>query len=180
MREKVVAELRPGERLLWCESPRPLKYFAEKHGFLGPVLFGAFLGGAFWATAADNGPGRFFLWICAALIFFSFAFEALSAFWTLYAITTMRLVILRPTLSATEITSYYAADLESLTKKRRHDGSGNLVFGAVREKSGKRTVTVPIGFFGIHEVDVVERAILDMRGLKEPNEFPRPASGVAD
>jgi hypothetical protein len=177
LRNKLLSELKPGEQLVWCESPPPLQFLVEKRGFflfLMPLLFGAFWGGAFWSTAAVRGETWPAMVVFAALHFCMFVVDALSAFGTLYGITTTRLVMLRPALSATKMTSYYATDIESLTKKRKRDGSGSILFGAVQEQSGKRTVTVPVGFFGIREVDRVETMILALRGLRAPNQVPDP------
>ena len=163
MHNKIISDLRSGEELRWCEAPKPLAFFSGKHGFIAPILFAAFLGGAFWAIAADSGSSRWFLYVFSAFVFGSFLYQALTGFGTRYGITTRRLVILEPSISSTEITSYYPADIEFITKKKRKDGSGNIVFGAVQERGGKRTVTVPVGFFGVKDVDQVERLILELK-----------------
>jgi hypothetical protein len=131
------------------------------------------------ATWAD-GSGRWIIGGFATLIYGSFLSELIGAFRTFYGITSKRLIVLQPSLFSIEIESYYSMDIEFVRKKRWESGAGNIVFGVVKERGGKRTVTVLVGFFGIKDVDAVEGMILDLKNPIKPNHSPEPTPGAVN
>jgi hypothetical protein len=173
--DKIIADLQPGEELLWCEEPSPGTYFLKKSGLLGVLLFGFVLGVAI--CAEPDGSGHWILIFFSVLLFGGLVQEAIAAFRTLYAITNRRLVILHPAMLSTELESYYPPDIDFVKKTKRKNGSGSIIFAAVRERSGKRTQTVEIGFWGIEDVDAVETLLLSLRSPKSPIQPPEVMPG---
>ena len=89
-----------------------------------------------------------------------------AGFWTLYGITSSRLIIVHPSMLSSVIESYYPPDIDFIKKTRKKSGAGNLVFAAIREKSGKSCRTVEIGFFGVQNIDSVESMVLSLKNAK--------------
>ncbi len=160
---------------MWCEEPGPIAFLIGRQGFVGAIFFSVFFAMVYFATEADSQ--RSFLWFLgfiAVLVYGSFLGDCVSALRSLYAITNKRLIILHPSLVSTEIDSYYAYDIDFVKKKKSWRGSGNLLFAAVTEKGGKRTYTAQIGFFGVDNVDAVEKLVLNLREPKVSNQLPEP------
>jgi len=138
-----------------------------KTGIIPIVFFFLFFAAIYFAD-----DGVWFFGIIVILVFGSFILQAVSAFWTFYAITTKRVIILHPSMFSTIIESYYPPDIDFLKNRRKSDGSGNIIFAAVREKKRKRTETVEIGFYGVDDVDAVEAMILQLREPTSRNSPP--------
>lgn len=155
--------------MLWAEAPDPVALFRARHGFVGLVFFVVFFGFVLVASKSPSRTSWLFV-LPAAFIFGSFIYDQFVPCWTLYGITTRRLVIVHPSLFSTVLESYYPMDIEFVKKTRRRGGAGNIVFAAVRERSGKRTETVEIGFFGVDAVDEVEARIVALRESWKPQQ----------
>jgi hypothetical protein len=158
-------EMRPGEKLVWAERPRP---GALAHAGLTTALFGIpFLAFAlFWTfmasgATASGGIGVVFpmfglpfigvgLWLVGTPLW-----AAQRAQSTIYAITDQRLVIMR-TGATSEVQSYGPEDFDSLDRRERPDGSGDIVFrneNLIRRGRNATYVTNnKIGFFGVPNV----------------------------
>jgi len=147
----------------------------SKRNFFGVIFFTVFFAMVYFAAEADaNKGGLWFLGLMAIIVYGSFLADCADALLTFYAITNRRLIILHPSWFSLKMDSYYGYDIEFVKKKRWKSGSGNLVFGAVEERGGKRTYTVEIGFFGIEAVDSVEALMLKLRSAPMPNSEQRP------
>ena len=160
--DRLVADLQPGEELLWCEEPAPFAYILQNTNWLPSLLITAFLAMVYFATAADRSDDVF--WALFALLIWSWFFhDVFRGLRTLYAITTKRLIVLHPSPFSIALDSYYPPDIDFVKKQKNRRGSGSLVFATIREQGGKRTRTVKIGFFGIDDVDSVEARLLALR-----------------
>jgi len=165
-------EMRPGEKLIWAERPRP---GAVARGGLTASLFGIpFLGFAlFWTFMASGairqgGFGLFFPLFGLPFIAVGIGlvgtplWAARRARSTIYAITDQRLLIMQ-TGSTNEVQSYGPEDLDSLDRRERPDGSGDIIFRnenlVRRGRNGTYVTNNRIGFFGVPEVRQVEQAI---------------------
>lgn len=112
------------------------------------------------------GAFRFFMIGMGIFITLSFLLDAGRSFFTWYAITNKRLLIVRKLFWSSEVESYYNQDIDFVMKTKWKNGSGNIVFKRIREKSGKGYSNTDIGFFGIKDVEQVERLIT--RVFREP------------
>jgi hypothetical protein len=158
-RDKLLSDLTQGEELLWSQAPNPVTRLTGKRGLIGifaPLVFATIF--------IYSGFGsRWFFVLFACLAVGSVIYELIAAFWTLYAITSRRLIIVHPSAGST-IESYYPEDIEFIKKRKNRIGNGSIIFAALTE-SGKRVHTVEIGFFGIRDVDHVESIIKGLRGF---------------
>jgi hypothetical protein len=173
------AELAPGERLVWADRPVP-----RRRRRLPLVLFGLLFTGlaAFWTLeAAAAGTGL----ALAGLVFVALGLAVTtSPLWRgrktppVYAITDRRLLVIRGG-EIRRVRSFQPADIETLERRERADGTGDVVFG--RETIDRsdvhlrrdgppfyRTRQRKLGFFGIADVKRVEAAVRALRDGHEP------------
>ena len=177
--QKIVSDLAPGEKLLWCEEPGPLALLVGKKGLFGFLFFAVFLTFIGFIAIPPHDLGTWFFSFLAAFMLASFLFDLIGSIWTLYGITNKRLIILQPSMFSTVMESYYPPDIDFVKKSRRKSGAGNIVFAAIREKKGKRTETVEIGFFGLNDVDAVEAWVLALRNPKAPDLSPEATAAAS-
>jgi hypothetical protein len=183
LEDRVRAELRPGEMLLWVGQPRPGRFLLLT---LPIVLFGipwtAF--SVFWMVMASgmlfggppNGGGFqlfFLLFPLWGVPFVLIGLGMLSApYWawrhakqTCYAVTDQRVLILEGGLfGKTTIRSYGPGALGKMHRTEQSDGSGDLIFEEVSETNGngifrRTTTTTSRGFYGIRNVRGVEELV---------------------
>jgi hypothetical protein len=168
-------ELRAGERIVWSAQPLPRLY---RWSSIGIVLFGIpwtafaifWMAAAGWGTwKAGNTPGPFKLFPLFGLPFVLIGFGMLSSpFWmsraarrTVYAITNQRAITIEgQAFGRVKVQSFLPDRLVAMSRTQRPDGSGDLIFEEVRERSGSSTTTVQRGFKAIAGVREVEDLIL--------------------
>ena len=165
-------EMRPGEKLVWAGRPRPGavargSLLASAFGipFLAFALFWTFLASG---AAKGGGFGFFFPFFGLPFIIVGMGivgtplWAAVRARSTIYAITDQRIVIMR-TGGTREVQSYGPEDLDSLDRRERPDGSGDIIFRNEnlmrRGRNGTYVSNNKIGFFGIPDVRQVEQSI---------------------
>ena len=156
-----------GEKLMWSQSPHPSASIS------GSTIF-TFGFGISWTCMviwisnqpAKNGshsPTFFSYFMVAFGVFFIAA--SLSKFYqaifSVYAITDKRLLIVRKYPWPIEVESFYAQDIEFVKKVQRNDGSGNIIFKTIKVRSGKGYRDTDIGFFGVNDVDSIEKIITE-------------------
>jgi len=163
--QKITADLQPDEKLLWLEEPDPFALYFGKKSLFGFLFFAGFMAFFIFASLTMTDNASWFFGFFTILILGSSVYEFAGGYWTLYAITNRRLIILHPSMFSTVTESFYPPDIDFIKKKKTRSGAGNLVFAAVRERKGKHTETVEIGFFGVDEVDAVETLVLNLREL---------------
>ena len=155
-----------GENLLWSESPKP------EASFRGHAIF-TFVFGIIWTLfviwmsrlPAKNGSNDpiVFRYVMPAFGVF-FVLMSLSgvfkSFFSIYGITNRRLLIVRKYPWTVEMESFFSQDIEFVKKVRKADGNGDIIFKTIKTRSGKGYRDTEIGFFGINDVDSVERIII--------------------
>ena len=167
-------ELRPGERLIWAEYPKPVALARRDAPMsLMGIPFTAFA--IFWTWGASHGVERddssfrlfFPLW---GLMFVAFGlsmllrplWSALRARSTVYAITDLRALIISGTRSR-RVESFEPSSLGNIERTERSDGSGNIILRrGIAWRSPfefRRDVAPAAGFFGVPEVRRVEAAL---------------------
>lgn len=166
-------ELAPGERLVWADRPAPS---ARRRRWLVPLFALALAGvAAFWTLQAGEAGsvapfGLVFVAIGVLIAVRSFRRRARQ---TVYAVTDRRLLIIRDGRSR-RVRSFQPADIASLERRERPDGSGDVIFGqetVIRDDLRLRRDGPPshrvrrneIGFFGVADVQRVEQAIRELR-----------------
>ncbi len=182
LEERVQAELRPGERLIWAGQPRPGRLMKTA---VPVVLFGipftAFAifwvvaaSGILFANALGGGPGDVFS--CFPLFGVPFILVGLamlsSPYWmyqsalrTCYAVTSERVIVWRASgFGGVEVRSFGGPDLTKMVRRDFPDGSGDLIFQeyltATTDGRGfARTQRNEIGFLGVENVREVEGLI---------------------
>lgn len=183
--DRVRAELRDGERLVWSGQPSPARSARAARPI---VLFGiawtAF--SVFWIVMASgimfaagnfpNGIGFDNLFSCFPLFGIPFVLIGIgmltSPMWmrrkahrTYYALTTKRVILWEPSLfGGVEVRSYKPEQLDRMVRREYADGSGDLIFEELidhyRDGKGRsRTRTFEHGFIGIENVREVEEMI---------------------
>jgi hypothetical protein len=114
--ERIKADLSPGENLIWSQAPRPLALFFGKRGPTGaiPILLGV----AFcYIGLVGHGDARWFFTLFGVLALSGSIFEIVAGYWTIYAVTNKRLMILQPSMFETVIESYYPPDIDFIKKR---------------------------------------------------------------
>ncbi|WP_404425804.1 hypothetical protein [Nibricoccus sp. IMCC34717] len=163
--QKLRDQLQDGEEILWAEKPSVILYLIGSARPLQLVSsIAIFIAFAVFASYAYVSM-KWVLWPMLIAAVVGTGFLTISARATTYAITNRRLVILHPTLSFSDLESFYAMDIDFIRTRKFRSGAGSLVFASVRERSGKRTETIEKGFFGVRDVDLVESYILKFRKI---------------
>lgn len=170
-RRAVEAELRPGERIVWCGQPNPRRLAWQS---LPLVLFGipwtAFALFWMWGASAgamkfDDGPSRVFPLFGLPFVLIGFGLLG-SPIWgwrralrTVYAITTGRVLILHVG-ARTLVEAYEAPGFDQLERTEGASGEGDLYFARerYRDRDGDAR-SRRIGFIGIPEVRRVEELL---------------------
>ena len=179
-RALIDAELQPGETITWAGQPKPRMFNLQT---VPMVLFSipwtAFA--IFWVVMAYHGtskdlslgPGRFFPLFGVPFILIGLGM--FSAPWwmrrrmrrTIYLVTNRRAIIFQRGFSITT-RSFTPEQVQSLTKRVRADGSGDIIFTGVVPVSavnaGNAAAFTQMGFFGIPDVKAVESLLLKLTG----------------
>jgi hypothetical protein len=176
LKQAVADELQPGEAVRWAGRPDPAR-FARRSWAV--AAFGVFwlAFGVFWmamtAGMLNGGPGG-----VIGVVFPLFGLPVLlvgvglitSPLWiyrvglhTVYLVTDRRAVLIRTLLGHLHVNSYGPADLTSLTRVERADGSGDVLFArtAYRDADGYRR-TRAVGFHAVPDVRRVEGLLRDL------------------
>ena len=182
---RIHAELRHGEQLIWAGQPIPGRLMRGAIPFVVSGLFftafaifwlataSGILFGGFQHGAWDGFGGLF---ACFPLFGVPFVLIGLgmisSPYWlkrraqrTCYALTDQRAIIWVPGwFSGTEVRSYQAAQLDKMSRRDYADGSGDLIFEEVLSitrdsDSGLRSQRSERGFLAIDNVREVEELI---------------------
>jgi len=170
-----------GERVRWSGRPSPRRAFWTA---LPIVLFGipwtAGIGVAWvslfdmttlakltgWMLLAMAGAGLFLLtFLFVGLVMIATPWVAAhSARNTIHLVTDRRLVTIRAGRLSTKVTTVWPADIVSIERKERPDGSGNLklVLGAHRDSDGDK-VTTQETISGVANVRGAELALAETR-----------------
>jgi len=174
-------ELGPGERLLWCNRPDPLRASLSTLGiFLFGIPWTAFA--VFWTYGAMGfninnltkmGPMSFFplfgvpFILIGAGMLLSPILTYIENKKTIYMITDQRAAIIaQKNLGGRTVQSYRADDIRTTERAEKADGSGDLYF--VMDSSDGSRVRRPsrsTAFFGIPDVRQVEAIMV--KALKE-------------
>ncbi len=187
LEERVHAELRSDERLLWVGQPIP-KRFARKA--LPIMLFGIpfLLFSVFWMVMASGmGFGRGFGMMGMLFSLFGLPFVLVglgmvsSPLWfknrarkTFYAVTSRRAILWEAGFfGRVEVRSYESNDLEDLHRVEYDNGEGDLVFQEMvtfgRNNRGHQTTHLKQhGMMGIPRVREIEELI--RQALIHPSE----------
>ena len=196
LRARLDRELEKGERVVWSAAPLPRAYARGAWALcVFGVVFGGFAvfwmlmaGGMVWfggqaaGSAGANTPPA----VAAPLAFFPLCglpFLAVGVammtapIWmrgraakVVYAVTDRRATVISPQgFKGESVRSFSPAQLGSIERVERADGSGNLVFarqlyGATGGDGGSRVRTRGVGFIGVADVKGAGRAV---RGLVE-------------
>ena len=176
-------ELQPGETVTWAGQPKPRAFNLQT---LPMMLFAipwtAFA--VFRVTMAyrgtshsPTGPGRLFPLFGVPFILIGLGMFS-APFWmrrrtrrTIYLITNWRAIIFQRGFSVTT-QSFTPEQMQSLTKRVRSDGSGDIIFGGVFPASAfpggavnvGSAAFAQIGFCSIANVKEVESLLLKLTG----------------
>jgi hypothetical protein len=173
LRDRIAAELEPGERLVWAARPKAgtgvgcgLKAIL----ILGILPTAAGAGLILWAV---QGRPDEFVAVGVVLIAVG-AFLTVVTTWanrinrrmregTLYALTDRRAITWVPEYPAkVAVKSFYPPDLRSVYRKESPDGSGDLILEEATTPGPKGVpATVAKGFLGIDRVREVEQLVRD-------------------
>lgn len=158
------AELGTGEKLLWSEEPNALGYLTIETAF--PLVFGILwilmVSLSFSYSNHDSDLWPYFFISVGLAITGSGLWSVMKPCFTIYGITDQRLVIVRryPWTAVTE--SYFSTDIDFTRKTRNRQGNGRIVFCRTPHNGRRgRTYYRDVGFFGIVDVDSVEKLIRD-------------------
>jgi len=166
-----------GESVVWCGQPDPIRVALKATPIvLFAIPWTAF--SVFWVYAAsgfqfppDFSGGGFAFFPLFGVPFVLIGFGMLlspiyhytKAFRTVYIITNTSARIL--TIGKTKkVETYSGADIESIQRKEKPDGSGDLIFKneiSYTSKGGRRVNA--IGFYGIQNVRSVEQHLSKIR-----------------
>jgi hypothetical protein len=179
LQARVKAELRPGEVVVWAGQPVPRRYAAGARWswlfFIPWTAFAIFwiCGAAQFRVPTFTEPEDFFaLW---GLPFVAIGIGGLSSpLWlrwlaarVVYVVTNQRAFSVEGWRSLT-VRTYLPAQLATMTRRERSDGSGDLILG-LESYAGRRGAinTRERGFIGVAEVKRVGRLLEDL-ALRRP------------
>ncbi|MFD2722121.1 PH domain-containing protein [Hymenobacter monticola] len=137
LQQKIVAELQPGEKLLWSGHPKT-GLDIQRVDFciapLGLLLFGYALRWMWRVQAAGFHPAIFlgvpFLLMGLYLAVGRFLYVAQQRAHTAYNITSER-VLIRSGIFRKQVTSFDLKSLPALTLVEKPDGTGTISLGAI-------------------------------------------------
>lgn len=185
VRNRINAELQPGERLLWAGQPTPALYARSSRPIM---VFGLFFTGfsLFWIAAAGgmmwfaDGPGSrdrgFQVFNCFPLFGIPFFLVGMgmvtSPIWmrraakrTVYGVTDRRCIVVKgkPT-GGVEVRSFGPGDLTDMSRNEYANGGGDLVFQedfrmSTNSKGHTTSTRTAHGFIGIENVRDIENLI---------------------
>jgi hypothetical protein len=176
LQDRVRAEMRGDEKLLWTGQPIPGHFLQSAiPNMLGGIFVTAFA--IFWMAGASGvwggGTARTenLLFSLFGIPFLLFGLGLLtSPFWmcerasrTCYALTNQRAIIWKPGFFDMEVRSYHAPQLNRMFRHDYRDGSGDLIFQdfiMTKDDDGhERATSNKQGFIGIKDVRTVENLI---------------------
>lgn len=164
LNQALEAELKPGEKVLWAESPRPMgsgQWLRNLLGFLALVVLSQLVFHHLNRTYPILGNP--FLWLLLLLLLTPLL-NRMTKPATLYVVTNRRALILRGArFGSPSIQSYLPEQLQKLSLDERDDGSGDLVFDRISMPGG---TTHNVGFMrvsDVHYVDGLVREVLKGR-----------------
>lgn len=171
-------ELAPGERLIWADRPDPSRRTGRR--WLVPLFGLVFTGfAAFWTVQAMAADRRLalvgLLFVAVGILVTTLRFWRRQHRQIVYAIADRRLVIIRDGRSR-RVRSFQPADLETLERRERPDGSGDVIFGREtvvrdglrRPRDRPRVRRRELGFFEVADARRVEAAIRALREGRDP------------
>lgn len=154
------SELRPGESLLWSEEPDALAFLTGEKIFGLLFAFGWLTFAVLMSWSGEDKLGPMFMLPIGVFIAGASIWDAFQAHFTLYGITTSRLLIVRLYPWKQEVESYSERDIRFLRKTRSKFAGGSLTFTTISSTGSKGRVRhSPVGFFGVDNVDFVEALI---------------------
>lgn len=171
LQQRLLAELKPGESLVWTGQPNPRRYmrsaFAIWLFFVPWTAFSLFwiasASGFEWPRFSDGWSffplfGVPFLLIGLAGLSSPFYLRR-KARWMIYGITTRRALAIEG-IKSIKVKSYQASCIVNVERTEHPDGSGDLVLRkeSYQDGDGDRQ-TRDQGFFAIDEVRRVELLI---------------------
>ena len=161
--EQIENELLSHEDLLWVGQPNPLRINANNSG-TGTVLAGiiALELAAFIGTLVVEAYALAMLILLALILtatFGAIAQQYITAKNTIYAITNQRALI----ISNQSVETFGKADLQSIIRKKRHNGRGDIIF---RHDTQKRFNPATLGLM-LHRQDLMERGFF---GIDNPEQ----------
>ena len=167
VQQQLLSELDSGEKIIWQGQPKRRLAFQNVFPNLFVVIwFGLITSGIFFGGrngSAHNRPPPPFFMIFPFLILISVIAVPLKRFFSLsrtyYLLTNRRALII--TLGATrKVSSYYPDKLQTLERRERKDGWGDLIIDKSMQAGYRGMNTMQgIGFMNIPEVKRVETLV---------------------
>jgi hypothetical protein len=156
------------EKLLWSEKPRAWALFRGRNlfVFVFGIIWTIFVFGIFSHPSRNNFGNNFaglIMVILGISLIISTFLDVFKAFFSVYGITPRRLLIFRkyPWSFEFEFESLFREDIDFVRKIKNRSGGGNIVFKTIMDGYGRRNRGRDVGFFGIDNVDSVERLVIE-------------------
>lgn len=178
-RALIEGELQPGETIAWTGRPKPRAFTLQTIPlFLFAIPWTGFA--IFWVAMAlratgkhgGSGPGLFFPLFGVPFVLVGIGMLS-SPLWmkrlarrTIYLITDRRAIVFQRGFSVTT-RSYSPEQLQSLTKRVRPDGSGDIIFAATFPMvigQSSNPALIQNGFYSVANFREVERLLLKLCG----------------
>jgi len=160
-------ELTENEKVLWVGKKavrrRFLELFQVVIGFVVTTIsISVFLLAD--VMLGNSTPLKPILYISGFLLFIVLLLNLYDYYTTYYLITNKRAIILNFIWRhQIEMKSYYPNNFKNLTKRTRIDGSSDLIFDKIKNKSRKGPRIIEFGFFGIDQVDKIEEMLVGLK-----------------
>ncbi len=166
-----------GESVVWSGQPDPLRLAMKSVPvFIFAIPWTAF--SLFWIYGAsgfqfppDFSEGGFSFFplfglpfvLVGLAMFFSPIYQYINAFRTTYIITNKTVRVLRSGRTK-KVETYPGNDIQNIQRIERTDGSGDIIFKQdISYDNRGKTRMSPIGFYGIHNVRMVEQHLIGLR-----------------
>ena len=156
-RNKIDAELKPGESLRWCAQPNPARHAVKgiPHVLFGMLIAAPAAAWVYFSSGVIMIFGLLFLGVGLGIMTIPF-WKYKLAQKTVYAITGKRAIIIED-FGGIKTYSFGAEKLANLEVKQRKDGSGDIIIKKEQFRDSRGNATVMItGFIGIKNVKEVE------------------------
>ena len=193
----LLAELRPGEQVLWWTHPNPKRRMRRKQFNMLTVRLAIILAVFLFIVYEDitfipNAPlpeaSTVFFLIMANIVILPSLVYILLIYrsnlrvrgllrYTIYAITNQRALMITALPGKVRgVASYAKDDIGTISRQEGQEGWGDLTFGILRPVNvGTRTVLAPSRFSGIPNVQQVEQIMFQT--FKRPVAPAPPAPG---